>query len=431
MHKLNIVFSALLIFLSLKIFAQNPIPAPSQESPVCILGATAHLGNGEVIENSLILFEKGKITRVGVNDSETDLSGYEIIKAEGKHVYPGFIAANTNMGLVEIGAVRSTRDSREVGSLNPNIRSIIAFNTDSEIIPTVRNHGILTAQICPQGGIVSGSSTIVQMDGWNWEDAALKLDIGIHLNWPRQFSRDRRTRTVKKDKNYADNIREIEQLFDQAIAYSQKSSPEPKNLKMEAMKGLFDKSQKLFIHANDVSSISQAVIFAKKYGLDAVIVGGRDAWRITDLLKENNIPVILDETQRLPQRADEDIDQPFKTPAMLEEAGVLYALSVGGNWTVRNLPYQAGQAIGFGLEYEDAVKALTGNVAKILGIEDQMGTIAEGQAATLFISSGDALDMRTSTVEQAFISGRKIDLEDKQKYLYRKFSKKYNNGDDN
>jgi imidazolonepropionase-like amidohydrolase len=425
MRIFKIAITAIIGLISLQMVAQNPVPAPPQINTICITGATAHLGNGRVIENSLIVFEKGKITSVGTYDGTEDFSEYQVIDASGKHLYPGFIAANTNLGLVEIGAVRSTRDATEVGSLNPNVRSIIAYNTDSEIIPTVRNHGILTAQICPQGGSVSGSSSIVHLDGWNWEDAAIKTDDGIHLNWPGQYTFNRRTRTRTKDRNYAENIRNIQSLFEEAKAYNKGDKKQPKNLKLEAMNGLFQKTQKLFIHANDAASISQAVILAKKYDLDVVIVGGRDAWRITDLLKDNDVSVILERTQRLPQRADEDIDQPFKTPALLEAAGITYGISMGGNWTVRNLPYQAGQAIGFGLEYEKAVMSISANVAKILGLDDRLGTIESGKDATFFLSTGDALDMRSSTVEMAFIQGRQIDLEDKQKYLYRKFSKKY------
>ncbi len=429
MSKIKITVTVLTIFISLQMAAQNPVPAPPQTEPICILGAKAHIGNGEVIENSLLMFKNGKIVHMGKNDGNTDYSGYKVVDGSGKDLYPGFIAANTNLGLVEIGAVRSTRDAREVGSLNPNVRSIIAYNTDSEIIPTIRNHGILTAQVCPEGGTIPGSSSIVQLDGWNWEDAVIKTDNGIHLNWPRQYSYNRRTRSYSTDKKYLENIREIESLFEEANAYHKKDAPQPKNLKLEAMSGLFDQTQKLFIHANDVASISQSVVFAKKYDLDMVIVGGRDAWRITELLAENNIPVILERIHRLPQRADEDIDQPFKTPGMLSKAGVLFAISQGGNWTVRNLPYQAGQAVAFGLDYEKAVMAISFNAAKILGIEDQLGTLEEGKDATFFISSGDVLDMRSSTVEQAFISGRAIDLEDKQKYLNRKFGEKYERGE--
>ncbi|KAA3629117.1 MAG: hypothetical protein DWQ02_18560 [Bacteroidetes bacterium] len=429
MFKFKIAATVLTALIFIQLSAQNPVPAPPQTEPICILGAKAHIGNGEVIENSLLMFENGKIVNIGVNDGSIDYAGYKVIDASGKDLYPGFIAANTNLGLVEIGAVRSTRDAREVGSLNPNVRSIIAYNTDSEIIPTIRNHGVLTAQVCPQGGIMPGSSSIVQLDGWNWEDAALKTDNGNHLNWPRQYSYNRRTRSYSKDKKYLEKVREIENLFEEAIAYNKKDIPQPKNLKLHAMSGLFDKTQKLFIHANDVASISQAVVFAKKYDLDMVIVGGRDAWRVTELLVENNIPVILERTHRLPQRADEDIDQPFKTPAMLSDAGVLFAISRGGNWTVRNLPYQAGQAVAFGLDYEKAVMAISSNVARILGINDQLGTLEKGKAATFFISSGDVLDMRSSTVEQAFIQGSSIDLDDKQKYLNRKFEEKYERGE--
>ncbi len=420
-----ITVCSLVFFISVIKGQHVPVPAAPQTQAIVIKGAIAHLGNGQVIRNSAVAFENGKITFVGGANDRREYPNHKEIDANGKHLYPGFIAPNTNLGLSEIGAVRATQDSREIGTYNPNIRSIIAYNTDSEIQPTVRSMGTLMAQIVPNGGRISGSSSIVNLDAWNWEDAAYKTDNGIHLRWPSAFSFSFRQRRMAQNERYGEQIQEIENYFKEAKAYSENASPEQKNLKFEAMKGVFDGSKTLFIHANAAQTIQESVVFAKKQGISPVIIGGRDSWMITDFLKNNDVAVILGETHSLPRRQHGDIDQPFKTPAQLEEAGVLFAFSGGGNWQNRNLGFQAGQAIGYGLDYEAAVKGLTLNTAKILGIDQTVGTIEEGKDATIFISDGDALDMRSANVTHAFIQGREIDLNNKQKMLYNKFQQKY------
>ncbi len=419
---LSFLFSFFLLNIS---FGQYvPVPAPSQTEPVLISGATVHLGTGQVIENADVAFAEGKITAV-VPSGSRPFPGHRVIEATGKQVYPGFIAANTTLGLQEIGAVRATLDNRELGVFNPNIRSLIAYNTDSEITPTVRSMGVLMAEVVPQGGRIAGSSSVVQLDAWNWEDAAYNPDFAIHLNWPASSSFNWSQRRMQRNERYAEELRELENFFDQAQAYSQTPSQERVNLKFEAMRGLFDGSRQLFVHANSVQAIQEAVLFAERYNLVPTIVGGRDAWMITGFLVEHKVPVILDSTHRTPSREDEPIDQPFRTPALLHEAGVLFCQSHEGFWQYRNLAFQAGQAVAYGLPYEEAVKSLTLNAAKILGIDDRCGSIEVGKDATLFISEGDALDMRTNKLTHAFIQGREINLDNKQEMLYRKFQKKY------
>ncbi len=423
----------IVLFISLVsafgLFAQQT-PAPLQSEAILITGATAHLGNGKVIENAYITFDNGKLVLVA--DARTvrpDPSiKYKTIDASGKHVYPGFIAPNTQLGLVEIDAVRATRDSREVGSYNPNIRSIIAYNTDSKVTPTVRSNGVLLAQIVPQGGRISGSSSIVELDAWNWEDAVYRTDDGIHLNWPRlrQWT-GWRTGNPRQENNkkYDEQVTGFTNFFTEAKAYTQKKKGLRTNLKFEATRGLFDGSKKLFIHTNRAKAITEAVLFGQKMGISIVLVGADDCWMLTDLLKAHQVPVILGKTQSLPARDDDDIDQPFKTAAALEAAGVLFSFSEESGWAQRNLAFQAGQAVAFGLEYETAIKAITLNTAQILGIDKTVGSLEAGKDATLFICDGDALDMRTSKVRRAFIQGKEIDLDNKQKALYRKFKAKY------
>lgn len=433
MTRTLLCLSALILVAALP--AQPPTPAPPQRGAVLILGATAHLGNGQVLSNSAIAFENGKLTLVA--DAATirlDRTKFaKIFDATGKHVYPGFIATNSRLGLVEVEAVRATQDFAEIGAYNPNARSIIAYNTDSDIQPTVRSNGVLLAQVVPSGGVISGASSVVQLDAWNWEDASLRTDDGVHLNWPapqprRRFGPPGRTPDQEPEGNaYDKNVEQIRRFFEEARAYCQNAAPETKNPRFEAMCGIFTGKQNLYIHTGNARTMQEAVLFAEQFGARPVLVGASDAWLVTDFLREHRVPVVLDQTQRLPGRDDEDIDQPFKTPAALHAAGIPFVLAGEAAWQQRNLPFQAGQAIGFGLPYEAAVQALTLSPAAIMGIGNTTGSLETGKDATLFISDGDALDMRTNRVTAAFIQGREISLDNKQKVLQRRFEEKYRN----
>jgi imidazolonepropionase-like amidohydrolase len=405
-------------------WAQSPVPGPAQSQPIAIIGATAHLGNGELIENALITFAEGKITSVGSANEPRELEGYQRIDASGKEVYPGLIAPNTSLGLVEINAVRSTRDFNEAGSLNPNARAIIAYNTDSQVTPTVRSRGVLYAQTTPSGGLISGTSSIVQLDAWNWEDAAVRMDEGIHVNLPRRRSYNWRAGEWTSNKNYAKELEDLRSFFEQARAHCATANPDA-NLRLSAMCGLFNGQQQLYIHANTAQDILQAIALANSFDLPLVVVGGAQSYLLTDVLKAKDVAVILGPTHELPSTLDEDIDQAFRTPAILHEAGVRFCLSNGGHWQQRNLPFIAGSAIAYGLPYEAAGQAVTHNAAEILGFADQAGSLEVGKAATLIISSGDVFDMCSSQIEQAFIDGRRVDLDNKQAQLYRKFKTKY------
>ncbi|MBC7775135.1 MAG: amidohydrolase family protein [Phycisphaerae bacterium] len=419
-----------LLPLARSLNAQNPTPAPAQTGAILIMGATAHLGNGSIIANSAIGFEGGKLTLVA--DATTiriDRTKYATVyDATGKHVYPGFIAPLTTLGLVELEAARATVDFADLGQYNPNLRSLVAYNTDSEVIPTIRSNGVLLAQVTPQGGILSGASSVVQLDAWNWEDAAYRIDEGQHLNWPqmRTFGGfETGNPEMKKNDQYDKDVQALRRFFDEARAYAQQPAPEVKNLRFEAMRGLFDQKTTLFIHTDHIKTIQESVLFAESFGIRKVLTGVNDAWLAADFLKAHNVPVILGKTQSLPTREDEDVDQTFKTAALLQEKGVLFAFSDNGFWQQRNLQFQAGQSVGYGLPMEAAISALTLNTAKILEIDKTCGSLETGKDATLFICEGDALDMRTCQVTAAFIQGRTINLDNKHKQLYQRFEKKY------
>lgn len=423
------------IFFALTIIASQLSTA--QTKSLLIMNGTAHIGTDSIIQNSIIGIKNGKIVEVlDASKFKSELGNYdEKIDATGKQIYPGFIAPNSTLGLFEIEAVRATLDFREVGTTLPNVRSLIAYNTDSKIIPTVRTNGILMAQITPRGGLVSGTSSVVVLDGWNWEDAAYKMDDAIHINWPRMVSRKFLDEDniypgpYEKNKDYIKQTDDLKKLFADAKAYNETETKLEKNLRFESMKGIFDGTQTLFIHSNNVKEIIEAVNFAKQFQLKRVaIVGGKDSWMVTDLLKENNISVVVSRVHDLPEHPEDDVDLPYKLPYLLQKAGVLFCLNNEGDMEemgTRNLPFYAGTAAAYGLTREQALRSITLNTAKILGIDKTVGSIEAGKDATIFISSGDALDMRTNNVTAAYIKGVSIDLNNDQKALYEKYKKKY------
>ena len=399
------------------------------QSHILYLDGVAHLGNGLKIENSAIGVENGKFSLVAdasiirINPTAYDT----IIKLNGKHIYPAFIVPNTTLGITEIGRVRATHDYREVGALNPNVRSLIAYNTDSKISKTVRTNGVLLAQVTPRGGTISGQSSVMHLDGWNWEDAVLRADDGLHLNWPNSYHYSgwwAEPGENKKNDKYNKRIEEIKTFFTKAEAYAK--SANIMDLRMESMKGLFDGNKTLYIHADYAKDMRKAIEMASELHIKkVVIIGAEDALKIVDLLKEKNISLILNRVHRLPDNQDSPIDEPFTQAKKLKEAGILFCLSYEGDMEAmgaRNLPFSAGTTAAYGLEYEDAISAITLNTAKILGIDKEVGSIEHGKNATFFISSGDALDMRTNNVEQAFINGNQIDLNNHQKDLFKKYN---------
>ena len=418
----------IVIILGASAFALVPQPAADQSEPIAIVGAIIHIGNGEVIADGVITFSEGIITAVAAADDAVDLSNHLVIDLQGAHVYPGFILPNTSLGLTEVGASRATADFEEEGDINASVRSAIAYNTDSEIISTHRFNGILTAQVTPQGGLVSGSSSLMKLDGWNWEDAALRIDDGIHLYWPGLKTRRRNPDTFRfetvDNEDYAGAVQLLHSLFQSAQTYT----GEPLNLNLQAMRPLFNGSAKLFIHADGAKEIISAVRFARSYPIaDVVLVGGREALMVKDLLLAEAIPVIYEAVHELPEMAWHDTDGPFRMPYLLSEAGLKVGLGGGatGIQSQRNLPFLAGTAAAYGLDPESALTLITKNNAEILGIDDRIGTLEVGKDATLFISIGDALDMRTSQVLGAYIQGRDIDLFGTQQQLYERFRDKY------
>lgn len=432
------IFLAISIFVLLKARAQETIlPVPPQSQTIVLYNGTLHKGNGEVITNAVVIMEKGKITYAGPMVA-SDFKDAKLIDVTGKHIYPGLILPTSNLGLVGISAVRASSDVREIGEFNPNVRSIVAYNTDSKVINTLRSNGILLANIVPQGSLLAGSSSVVQLDAWNWEDAAYKTDAGMHLYMPSMMAQTRgrfggfggggvQTPSTDPLKEALEKVEGIKGFFRMAKAYLSETSHEETNLKFEAIKGLYNKTQKLYVHANTVKQMLVALDFVKEFGFDLVIVGGSDSYQMADLLKQNNVSVILNQPHSLPTAEDDDVDQPYKTAAALQKAGVIFAISDDDAQTRgRNIAFNAGTAVTYGLTKEEALASITLNAAKIMGVADKTGSIEAGKDANIIVSEGDILDMRTSNVTDAFIQGRKIDLNDKHKQLYEKYQQKYN-----
>jgi imidazolonepropionase-like amidohydrolase len=427
-----------LFILSLALFsitarAQETIyPVAKQQGITAITHATVHIGNGTVLNDATVVFENGKITNLGVGLAAP--AGATVVDASGKQVYPGLILPSTDLGLVEVGAgVRGTNDYREIGENNANIRALVSYNTDSKIINNLRANGVLLAHVAPSGDLIEGQSSVVQLDAWNFEDAAYKADNGQYISLPSFIVRARggrggMARATEENplKGAMDRVEKIKTFFTEAKAYLAEKNHVANNLRFEAVRGLFSGKQKLFVRANEVKQMLVAIDLGKAFGFKVVIVGGSESFQIANILADNNIPVIISNQHALPSTEDDDVDQPYKLPAQLSKAGVLFALNDEHDKAKHmNISFNAGTAAAYGLTREEALTALTLNTAKILGIDDKTGSIEIGKDANIIISNGDILDMRGNAVTNAFIQGRAISLDNKQKQLNERYKAKY------
>jgi imidazolonepropionase-like amidohydrolase len=424
-----------LILNSAFLISQTPTPAPKQTKSILISGLIIHVGNGKVIENGIIGFKDGKITLVAdATTIKMSAGAYDTSYAlNGAHAYPGFIAPNTTLGITEVDAVRATNDFSETGGYNPHIRSLIAYNAEGKVITTVRTNGVLFAQVTPRRGTISGTSSVMVLEGWNWEDAVLKKDDGVHVNFPKitfraQSNIEGPDVPTTGNTKYDEQVNELKKFFADAKAYCL-TAPEEKNLHYEAMRGVFTGTQNLYIHADFVKDIIASVNFVKQFEIKKpVLVGGNDSWKITKLLKQNNIPVMITRLHSLPETDFDDVDLPYKLAYLLQKDSVIFCLQNAGDQEgqhARNIPFLAGTARAYGLTNEQAVASVSYYTAKILGIDAQTGSLEVGKDASFFISTGDALDMMTNNVILAFINGKKLMLTNTQQEQYQRFCKKY------
>jgi imidazolonepropionase-like amidohydrolase len=423
------------IFLvGLTTLAQVPAPIDQVHNTILLNHGRAHIGTGEYIDNASVGIKDGKIlfVRNALTNPIVESEWDTIIDITGKHVYPGFIAPNITMGLTEIDAVRATRDFRETGTMNPHVRALIGYNTDSEVMYTVRSNGVLISQSTPRGGLISGTSSVMAMDGWNWEDAVYRADDGVHLNWPRKYQTTgwwAEPGTSTKNKNYEKTKAVIWDFFKAAQAYAKVKNPDEMNLKFEAMRGIFKDDKRVYIHADFAPEINDIIDFSREFNLKfPVLVGGYDAHFLANRLKENHFSVIIGRPHSLPKFEDDNILSYYELAGKLQSKGVLFCISNAGDMEVmntRNLPYMAGTAWAYGLTEEQAVMAITMNAAKILGVDDKVGSLEKGKDATLYVSEGNALDMRSNKGYMAMVKGRFMSMDNHQKQLYEKYKKRY------
>jgi imidazolonepropionase-like amidohydrolase len=420
--------------------ATPEVPGAPQRHPIALVGGTVHPVSAPAIENATLVFSDGKITGVG---RDASMSGdAERIDVAGKHVYPGMIDANSQLGLIEVPSIRGSRDQAETGEINPNVKAQVAFNPDSELIPVSRSGGVLLALTVPSGGLMTGLSAVMQLDGWTWEDMCLAPDVALHINWPRMapleawwMEQTGATQLQDRDKS----LKAIRRAFADARAYyvakkahaaGDGAAPET-DVRWDAMIPVLERKIPVFIDAEDIQQIQAALAFAEREQLRAVIVGGYDAPECIELLNKHNVPVIVGGVHRLPRRRGDAYDAPFTVPARLQAAGVPFCIAgvIGGASgslpsNMRNLPYHAGTAIAYGLPAEEALKAVTLYPAQILGVADRVGSLEPGKDATVIVTTGDPLEIPTQ-VTAAYIQGRAVQLTDRHKRLWEKYKEKY------
>lgn len=428
MNKLRILV-LILALVSVSALAHEYVPGEPQSQPILLRGGDLYTISGDVLFETDLLFENGVVTQIGKN--LTPPENTRVIEVAGKRVYPGLIDAWTVLGLVEITAIRASDDRTEVGRATPEVSAHIAFNCDSELLPTVRANGVSTALVVPGGNLLCGRSSLMNLDCWTWEDGAEKLDVGMHLSWPRSriitaWWMDQTPEEQRK--NNEKNKQSMFELFSDARAYWQAKQADPsieRDLRWEAMMPLFTSEMPLIVEANSYEQIEEAIAFAQRENFRLILAGAREAWRLTDLIKKHDIPIIFSPTYRTPMREDDDYDMAYKTAGLLEKAGIRFCIASFSGTNSRNLPFQAGMAHAFGLSAENAIRAITLAPAEILGVDNALGSLEIGKKATLIVSEGDVMDHLSHGVTMMFIGGAEVDLSSKHTELYEKYQQKH------
>lgn len=410
--------------------AHDNLPAPPQSRSITLVGATLHPQDGPAIANGRLRFAEGRIEAIGGDEVATE--GSEVIDLGGRHVYPGMIAANSQLGLSEIEAVRATVDTHEVGGQPANARAESAINPDSEYIPVARANGVLLALSRPNAAVgVAGTSVLLRLEGWTVEDMQVEAPLALHVVWPQPVpSWLPASAADAARKANADALAALERHFEQSRDYARSPAPPVPDLRLAAMRPFIDASRPVVFHVDRAPAILEALAFARRHGVRPIIGGGLEAWRVADALRAEDVPVIVGGTHSLPLRRQDAVDAAYANPARLQAAGVRFAIAVPDDGfeiyssNLRNLPYHAATAVGHGLPREEAIKAITLYPAQILGVADRVGSLAVGREATLFVADGDPLEI-TTQVQRAWIGGREIDLRTHQTRLYDKFRQRY------
>ncbi len=410
--------------------AQVRMTVPPQSQAVVLRGATIHTVTNGVIANGTIVLDGGRIVAIGTNVEVP--AGARVVDVTGKHIYPGLVDAYSTVGITEIGAVDVSNDIEEIGDFNPNVRAEVAVNAESRHIGTTRSAGVLVAFSTPGGGVISGLSSAMSLEGWTWEEMSLEGAAALNVNWPDPNARPRRfgggpNQPSAEPKTYAERVQELKDFFAEARAYRDAVAAGRQtrtDARYAAMIPALNGQIPVVVAADGVAQINDALTWGKQEGLRLVIRGGRDAIYVADRLRAENVPVILTSTMAAPDRQHEGYDGAYSTPARLHAAGVKFAIAGGAGALYSNrLPWEAGVAVAFGLPEEEALRAVTINAAEMLGVADRVGSLEVGKQATLLITTGTPLDMM-SNIEQAYIQGREIDMNDIQKHFFRKYMEK-------
>lgn len=413
--------------------AQVRMTVPPQSQPVVLRGATIHTVTNGTIPNGMIVLDKGKITAIGTN--VTVPPNAKVVDVTGKHIYPGLIDAYSTVGITEIGAVDVSNDINEIGDFNPNVRAEVAVNAESRHIGTTRSAGVLVAFSTPDGGVVSGLSSAMSLEGWTWEEMSMKGAAALNVNWPDPNARPRRFGgggpggggPREAPKTYAEQVQALKSFFADARAYRDAVKAGEKirsDSRYAAMVPAINGDIPVIVAAEGVAQINDAITWGKEEKLRLVIRGGRDAIHVAERLKAENVPVILTSTMAAPDREHEAYDGAYSTPAKLHAAGVKFAIAGGSGGLYSNrLPWDAGVAVAFGLPEEEALKAVTINAAELMGVSDKVGSLEVGKQGTLLITTGTPLDM-TSNILQSYIQGREINMMDIHKFFFQKYLEK-------
>jgi imidazolonepropionase-like amidohydrolase len=396
------------------------------EGTYVIRGASVWTGTGQTLQNANVVIRDGRIEAVGPNASA---AGATEIDGRGKVVYPGMIDSFTPLGLAEIGGIAVMNLRSELGEYNPHMRAVVAINVDSDMMAITRANGVTTAITAPSGGVISGQAALINMAGWTWEDMAVRQTAAYIINYPRggggfggfggaaPSAAQQRT----AEERVRQQVDELKRVLATARQYEQQRAAGSPTIDLvyESMRPLVRGEVPALISADTEEQIRAAIELGQEFGMKVIINGGRDAWKVRELLASRNVPVVLGSLQNTPA-ADAPYDALWAQPGILHEAGVRFAFSTGGSANARHVPYHAALAVAYGLPKDVAMQALTVWPAEIFGAADQVGTIAAGRVANLFLASGDPLDIRT-TVDEVFIKGRRLPLDDRHSRLYEKY----------
>ncbi|HEX9580086.1 MAG TPA: amidohydrolase family protein [Gemmatimonadales bacterium] len=410
-------------------------PALAQDSgSLAIRGARIHTLAGAPIDNGTVVIQNGRIAAVGPNAPVP--AGAHVIDASGMQVYPGLFDAATQLGLTEIGAVDVTNDMQELGEFNPHLNAASAVHPASEHIPVARANGVTHVVTAPQSraGGIGGQATLINLDGWTIEEMQVVSSVGMVMRWPtlamgggfgfffQQGAPPPRT-FREAQQRYDDNVRKIEGWLESARRYDagvKAGERLPRDLKLEALARVTRQELPLLVQADRERDIRNAVEFAEKQGLRIVIAGGNEAWKLRVLLADKKVPVILGATQALPNAQDEGYDEMYAAPGLLHQAGVKIAFGTFGSSDSRTLPYEAANAVGYGLPRDEALRAVTINAAEMLGVADKLGTIEVGKIANLVVTDGDPLEI-TTQFRHVIVAGRDVSLENRHQELYDRY----------